>query len=224
MEANVVTLIRIALVFVTVGLFQISSFYLQAFAIFMVIFVIYLDSLDGYIARKFKVASEFGALFDIVGDRIVESIFWIYFAYTGMISFWVPMIVITRGFLSDNVRALAFRSGKTPFGKKTMMKSKFTRFLVSSRFSRGFYGITKAILFTYLGILIFLNTGIEKFKWSINSDIIGTLYLFSDILVYITLFMCIVRGLPVLWDGKEILFDKIYPRTIKIIDEKSSNI
>ena len=67
MEANIVTLIRIALVFVTVALFQISSSYLQAFAVFMVIFVIYLDSLDGYVARKFKVASEFGALFDIVG-------------------------------------------------------------------------------------------------------------------------------------------------------------
>lgn len=224
MEANIVTLIRIALVFVTVGMFQISSFYLQMFAVFMVIFVIYLDALDGYIARKFKVSSEFGALFDIAGDRIVESVFWIYFTYAGMISFWIPLIIITRGFLSDNVRALAFRSGKTPFGKNTMMKSKFTRFLVCSRFSRGFYGITKAILFTYLGFLIFLNTGIEKLKWSINPDFINILHLFSDILIYVTVFMCIVRGLPVLWDGKEILFSKVYPKSIDIIDEKSSNI
>ena len=141
-----------------------------------------------------------------------------------MVSFWIPMIVIARGFLADNVRALAFRSGKTPFGKNTMMKSKFTRFLVSSRFSRGFYGVIKAVLFTYLGFLIFLNTGVEKFKWSINPDLIYTLHLFSDILIYTTLFMCIVRGLPVLWDGKEILFSKIYPRTINIIDEKSSSI
>jgi len=190
----------------------------------MVIFVIYLDSLDGYVARKFKVASEFGALFDIVGDRIVESVFWIYFTYTGMVSFWIPIIVITRGFLADNVRAVSLRSGKTPFGKNTMMKSGFTKFLVASRFSRGFYGVTKAILFTYLGFLIFLNTGIEKSKLPLNTEFINTLYLFKDILVYITLFMCIVRGLPVLWDGKEILFSKIYPKTINMINEKSSNI
>ena len=80
------------------------------------------DLLDGYIARKFKVSSEFGALFDIAGDRIVESVFWIYFTYAGMISFWIPLIIITRGFLSDNVRALAFRSGKTPFGKNTISR------------------------------------------------------------------------------------------------------
>ncbi len=224
MEANIVTLIRIFLVFVTVGMFQVSSFYLHAFATFMVIFVIYLDALDGYVARKFKISSDFGALFDIAGDRIVESIFWIYFTYTGMVSFWVTMIVITRGFLADNVRALAFRSGQTPFGVKTMMKSKFTRFLVASRFSRGFYGVTKAILFTYLGFLIFLNTGLEKHIWSINPDLTYVLYLISNILVYMTLFMCVVRGLPVLWDGKEILFSKVYPKTIDIIDEKSSSI
>jgi len=211
MEANIITLGRIALIFVTIGLFQLHSVYVHAFAALMVAIVIYLDQLDGYVARKLNVASDFGALFDIVGDRIVESVLWIYFASMNMISFWAPMIVITRGFLADSVRAQAFKQGKTP--------------LVSSRFSRGFYGAAKAFLFTFLGIIIVINSGIHQLQWQIPSNILGMIDFFKDFLVYLTTFMCLVRGLPVLWDGKEILFEKVYPRTIHVIDaEKSSNI
>ena len=224
MEANIITLVRIMLVFVTVGLFQVQSVYSHAFGVFMVAFVIYLDQLDGYVARKLNVASDFGALFDIVGDRIVESIFWIYFASRNMISFWVPMIIITRGFLADSVRAQAFKQGQTPFGEKTMMKSKITRFLVASRFSRGLYGIAKTVLFTYLGILIFLDSGMDHFNWNIQPDIMQMLQVFQDVLVYLTVFLCVVRGLPVLWDGKKVLFEKVYPKTFHIIDAKSGDI
>lgn len=224
MEANIITLFRICLVFVTVGLLQINTLYVQGLAVIFIILVLYLDALDGYVARKLKVASDFGALFDITGDRIVENIFWIYFTYTDLLSFWVPMIVITRGFLSDTVRAVAFKGGQTPFGEKTMMKSRLTRFLVASRFSRGFYGMIKAVLFTYLGVFILLNTGISKHEWLINPHIMVFLEIIKDFLVFITVFMCIVRGLPVLWDGKEILLSKTYPRTADIINAKSRTV
>ena len=187
---------------------------MRAIATLLIVFVIYLDSLDGYVARKLKVASSFGALFDITGDRIIENVFWIYFSCIGMISFWVPMVVIARGFLTDTVRAVAFRGGKTPFGEKTMMRSRFTRFLVASRFSRGFYGGLKVTVFTFLGFLIFLNTAIAKFNWLIGTNIV-ILNLIKYVLVYLTIALCIIRGMPVLWDGKEILFKKAYPVTHK---------
>ena len=214
MEANIITLFRIVMVFVTIGLFQINSVYARAIATLLVVFVIYLDSLDGYVARKLKVASNFGALFDITGDRIIENVFWIYFSSIGMISFWVPIVVIARGFLTDTVRAVAFRDGKTPFGEKTMMRSKFTKFLVASRFSRASYGGLKVTVFTFLGFLIFLNTGITKLNWSIGSNVV-ILNLIKYILVYLTTALCVIRGIPVLWDGKEILFKKTYPVTHK---------
>ena len=172
MEANMITLFRIALVFVTVGLFEFNSIWVNAIAVSMVVFVIYLDSLDGYVARKLKITSNFGALFDITGDRIVENVFWVYFSAIGMISFWMPMIVITRGFLTDTVRAVAFREGQTPFGNKTMMKSKITKFLVASRFSRAFYGGLKLTVFTLIGVLIFLNTAYNN---NVNWGIVATM-------------------------------------------------
>ena len=79
MAANIITLGRIILVFGVVFLFQ-GGFYLRWVAVALTILVIYLDSLDGYVARKLGVASDFGALFDITGDRIVEHIYLIFSA------------------------------------------------------------------------------------------------------------------------------------------------
>lgn len=39
-----------------------------------------LDAVDGYVARRSHTTSVFGAVFDIAADRIIENVFWIYFA------------------------------------------------------------------------------------------------------------------------------------------------
>jgi len=215
MEANILTLLRIALVFVAIGLFELRYPVILALATVLVAIVLYLDALDGFIARKLKVASDFGALFDIVGDRIVEAVLWIYFAIAGMVSLWVPMIVITRGFLTDSVRTVAFQSGHTAFGEKTMMKSPLTRFMVASRFSRGLYGGMKAALFVYLGFLRFLAAAIETHGWPISNGTMDLLQLIATILAYATVALCIIRGLPVLWDGRGILFRKSYSSSLE---------
>lgn len=202
------------MVFVTVGLFQIPTLYTRLIATFLVILVIYLDSLDGYVARKLKVASDLGALFDITGDRIVENTFWIYFSFVGMVTFWVPVIVVARGFLVDSVRTIAFKKGETPFGEKTMMKSRFTKFLVASRFSRAVYGGSKLVIFTLSGFTLFLKTGVTQFNWA--TYVLGISQTVITIFIYIAVFLCIIRGLPVLWDGKDVLFERAFPHEMRI--------
>jgi len=211
MTPNIVSVFRVILVFITIGFFTLNApFAICAF--FLTIIVIYMDSLDGYLARKLNVASDFGALLDISGDRIVENTFWIFFAAHGDISFWIPIIIVTRGFLVDMVRSLAFAEGKTPFGKKTMMQSKFTRFLVSSPFSRSSFAITKVIAFCWLGGLIAINRSIESGYWQISDSLISSLQIIGQIFAYSALVFCVIRGIPVLWDGKEYVLAKRYPK------------
>ena len=213
MTANIITLIRIGLVFVAVLLFG-TGFYGQLAAFLLTILIIYMDALDGYVARKLNTASDLGALFDITGDRIVENVYWIYFASIGMVTIWIPIIVITRGFLTDSLRSIAFAEGKTAFGDKTMMRSGFTRFLVSSRFSRGLYGVSKALIFCYLGGLIALRGAEAQFSFRIASGVMSGLDLLGHIVAYIVLVMCVVRGIPVLWDGRYYLLEKRYPKAV----------
>ena len=214
MTANIITLSRVGLVFVAVLLFG-TGFYGQLAAFLLTIIIIYMDALDGYVARKLNTASDLGALLDITGDRIVENVYWIYFTAIGMISFWVPIVVIARGFLTDSMRSIAFTEGKTAFGEKTMMESGFTKFLVASRFSRGLYGVSKAVIFCYLGGLIALKGAMAEFTFSISSDVLFGLNLAGQIVVYLVLAMCVIRGIPVLWDGRRYLLEKRYPKFVR---------
>ncbi len=214
MTANIITLSRILLVFVAVILFQ-SGFFGQLAAFVLTICIIYMDALDGYIARKLKINSDLGALLDITGDRIVENVYWIYFCTVGMISFWIPLIVITRGFLTDMLRSIAFTEGRTAFGERTMMRSAVTRFLVSSRFSRGLYGAGKAVIFCYLGGLIALRGAAEHFDFLLPQELMKALGLGGQIAAYVVLAMCVVRGAPVLWDGRIYLLKQKYPKELR---------
>lgn len=214
MAPNLVTLIRIVLAFVAIVLFSLPVTF-AALALVLTLVVIYMDSLDGYLARKLGVASDFGALFDITGDRIVEHIFWIYFAVVHQVGVWVPIVIVTRSFLVDTVRSVAFAHGRTPFGEKTMMRSPVTRFLVASPFSRSSYAIAKVAAFVLIGVLIVLDKGESTRLFALSAGVNESLVLAKQLLVYVAVAMNLVRGLPVLWDSREYLFAKTYPKQLK---------
>ena len=215
MAANMITLGRIILVFLVVILFR-AGFYCRVAAVFLTILVIYLDSLDGYVARKLRAASDFGALFDITGDRIVEHVYWIFFTAVGLVSFWVPIIFVGRSFLVDTVRSVAFtKEGKTPFGEKSMMRSAFTRFLTASRFSRGVYAGGKVIVFVMLGIRLVFEEGTGLFLSWFPETFQGKFIFVTNIIVWIVVAMNLIRGIPVLWDGRYYLFERSFPRQLK---------
>ena len=160
MIANLITLFRLMLVFVVISLFG-YHIYLDILLVALIGLILLLDAVDGYVARKLNQTSALGALLDIVGDRIVECVFWVYFAVVGLIPFWIPVIVIARGFFTDGLRSAAFAQGKTAFGENSMMTSRWTRALTSSRASRSIYGIAKALAFVYLGgVIAYKNSGI----------------------------------------------------------------
>lgn len=205
MTANLITLVRLLLVFVAVALFNIN-FYANAAMFVLTILIIAMDWADGYVARKRGTASDFGALFDIAGDRIVENVLWIYFAIVRLVPFWVPIVVLTRGFVTDLLRSMAFATkGKTPFGKKTMMDSGWARAIVSSRVSRGIYAFSKVVAFCYLAAILTLKSAISEFSLPIHGTVLNIILIIGSVIVYITIGMCIIRGIPVVWDGRKYL-------------------
>ena len=77
MTPNQVTAIRVLAAFASVTLFTFGhdALVADATAILLTIAAIALDGVDGYIARKRKLATPLGAQFDILGDRVVENLF-----------------------------------------------------------------------------------------------------------------------------------------------------
>ena len=149
--------------------------------------IIILDGVDGIIARKLNITSDFGAFFDIACDRIVELIFISLFAVLKWIPFWILIVFLVRGILVDGIRGFATKEGKTAFGEKSMMKSKLGYFLTSSRFMRASYGGIKALAFAFM--------------FFVQSSHLSLLP-HEIFLIYLMTFYCIIRGVPVLIEGK----------------------
>jgi CDP-diacylglycerol--glycerol-3-phosphate 3-phosphatidyltransferase len=190
--ANIITIFRAILAIFVIGILFVQSQTVYITAFILTIIVIWMDGLDGYVARKFNESSKFGAVLDIIGDRVVENVYWISFLALGWLPVWVPLIVSIRGMVTDGLRSVAMEQGYTAFGSSTMMTSKIGKFIVASNFSRFSYAIFKAIAFA---LLIAAHMP-ETYKYQ---DIISTIAYTS---VYISVFFCVVRGIPVLIESK----------------------
>lgn len=191
--ANIVTLSRIFLVFTVIGLLYCNDCnYSYITALIVTAILMWFDGLDGYLARKFNAVSKFGALFDIMGDRIVENVFWISFAALGWLNVCVPIIVLTRGIITDSLRTLAFERGFTAFGSTTMMQGEIAKFIVASNFCRFTYAVCKALAFFFL-ILGHFPTDFTGKEQILLAGIICTI---------ISVFYCVLRGVPVIIESR----------------------
>lgn len=174
MLANVITLMRLLLTFGALCLFG-RHRELDIVLMATIAFIFTLDAVDGAVARKRNEVSAFGARFDIAADRIIENAFWIYFACRSLIPCWLPILVVSRGVLTDSLPSTA----DSP-------ESRWEIILTRSRVSRALYGLAKMTTFLYLaGVNAALPLKLE----------IGIM------LAILTVALCLLRGLPRLIQG-----------------------
>jgi CDP-diacylglycerol--glycerol-3-phosphate 3-phosphatidyltransferase len=202
--ANLVTLARILLLFVGVVFIYSRTFFGEIAALAIVVVVILMDWLDGVVARLQNRATPFGAMMDILGDRIVENTLWIVFAHLHRIPVWVPIIVMIRGFVTDSLRGIALSRGKTPFGSQTMVQGRMGQFIVSSRFSRAVYAVAKVGAFCTL-ILDLACLGAVDFHGSTWGEWEGVIHGTAMVLVYLTVVFCVLRAVPVVISGYDLV-------------------
>ena len=204
MTPNQVTAARIIAAFAAVTLFTLSQRTLaaDAVAVLLTVAAIALDGVDGYLARTRNMATPLGAQFDILGDRVVENLFFTFFAVSGLISLWVPVLFFVRGTLTDFLRSLAASTGRTGFGRNSMLESWWGRSLVASRASRAAYAVLKCVCFCYLGLLLSLaHMPAAWFDAMARHWLAGG----GQALVAATVIFCIVRAIPVIWEGRRYL-------------------
>jgi len=192
--ANVITFIRIVLLFIA-SFFILSDNGSRLAALYLIVIIFILDYFDGYVARKLNCTTDFGSLLDITADRVIEAVLWIIFAHLGYISVWIPIIVITIGYITDSIREYAFTKGLRPFGEISMLKSRLSQFVVSSVFMRFSYSLLKCVTFSLLVIVM-----IDEDKGNAS----GHLDLLSEAAKYLvitTVGVCIIRAVPVVIEG-----------------------
>jgi CDP-diacylglycerol---glycerol-3-phosphate 3-phosphatidyltransferase len=197
---NRVTLLRVAVGFAAVSLFGRGA-WANLTAVGLTVASIALDALDGQIARRKNLATPLGAQLDILGDRMIENVYFTYFAVVGMVSLWLPVLFFARGAATDFLRGLAMKAGHSGWGANAMLQTWWGRALVASRWSRGLYAAMKCLCFCYLGLELALTRGPVALVGVLAADIHVTINVGGQVLTWMTAAFCLVRGLPVLVEG-----------------------
>jgi len=69
------------------------------------------DWLDGYLARLWKIESDFGRLFDPLADKLLVAVTFIGLLGAGLLPVWFVSLVVAREFLITGIRLVAGQKG-----------------------------------------------------------------------------------------------------------------
>ena len=196
---NKVTLLRVAVGFGAVCLFGRGA-WANLTAVGLTVATIALDALDGHIARKKKMATPMGAQLDILGDRMIENVYFTYFAVVGMVSLWLPVLFFARGAATDFLRGLAMKAGHSGWGANAMLRTVGAG-ARGVALSRGLYAAMKCLCFCYLGLELALTRGPVALLGELAADAHATIRVGAHVLTWMTAAFCLLRGLPVLAEG-----------------------
>jgi len=196
--ANITTLIRVILIFFAISFLFHNGSRFCIWGIMVLLLAFLLDGVDGIMAKKFDANNKVGDLIDTLGDRITENTLLVFLVYKNLIPLFVPLIFITRSFISDFVRFLAFQKGIKTF----LINTSYLGYcLVASKSSRIIYLVLKFTVFL-LGafIIAYPDIGICTF-------ILPQVVFYSAIIITI---INLVRFTVLLWDSRMILRETFY--------------
>ena len=192
-SANIVSIVRVFVAFAAIALLfrHTQKAYLLSFVLTAIAFS--MDAVDGYLARKYGQASQLGAVLDIMGDRIIESIYWIVFAVLGWLPVLFPIVCVARAFVTDGIRSVALTKGMTPFG---MQSTPWGKYICASKFMKTSYAVAKVAAFM---LLILAYTPCKEYNMMSIEPV-------AVVLAWIAIIFCIVRAIPVVAESGK-LFD-----------------
>jgi len=125
------------------------------------------DALDGFIARKYNLVTNFGAFLDPIADKLLVTAALIVLTARGTIGAWIPVIIISREFLITGLRLLAANKGIVMsaggFGKvKTISQSIALTMLLFQNFNVGILNAVNAgLLLLYLAVALTILSGAD---------------------------------------------------------------
>lgn len=110
---NKLTVLR----FILVPFFLIAAYYEKNQTIMLVSTVIFAiasftDFLDGHLARKYNLVTDFGKFMDPLADKVLVAAALLFLVQIQRVDAWLVVIIITREYAISIIRAIAATNGK----------------------------------------------------------------------------------------------------------------
>lgn len=109
---NKLTLLRIIMIPVFVVLLYLDFPFNNLVALAVFILASITDTLDGYIARKYNLITDFGKFMDPIADKLLVTAAMLVFVDWHMMPAWVVIAVVAREFIVSALRLVAANNGR----------------------------------------------------------------------------------------------------------------
>ena len=107
------------------------------------------DFIDGYIARKYNMITDFGKFMDPLADKLLVTAALLILLENGLIAGWVVFIILAREFIVTGFRTIAASKGVV--------------------IAAGWLGKIKTVVqFIMISTLLLLNYTFELFNWPVD--------------------------------------------------------
>ncbi len=166
---NSLTIFRIILIpiFIVVMLTGIPYGDYLAAVIFVIAAVT--DSIDGYLARKWKQVTKLGIILDPLADKLLITSALIVLVELGRIPSWMVIVIIGREFAVTGLRAIKAEEGviipASKLGKwKTTVQSVAVIMVIMEKVCRAFVDLPLGMWAMYAAVIITIISGVEYFR------------------------------------------------------------
>ena len=110
---NKLTVLR----FILVPFFLAAAYYEKQQSVMIISTIIFAvasftDFLDGYLARKHNLVTDFGKFMDPLADKVLVAAALLFLIQAGRAEAWLVIIIITREYAISIIRAIAATNGK----------------------------------------------------------------------------------------------------------------
>lgn len=176
---NKLTLLRVCMIPLFMIFALIENTPCQLIAVLVFLAASLTDYLDGYIARKCNLVTDFGKFMDPIADKLLVMSAMVILVSQNRMPAWVCVVMLAREFIISGFRLVAA-------GKGTVIAA-------------GMTGKIKTVTQMIAIVMLFL--------FSNASGGSGFFYFISNLVLYVSAIMSIVSCVEYVWNNREVIAD-----------------
>ena len=170
--ANKITLFRVICIPVFIIFMYMNGLAMEWAALIVYVLGSISDFVDGYVARKYNMITDFGKFMDPLADKMLVITAMLMFVAQGRMPAWVLALVITREFAVSGLRLIAVEGGRViAAGKSGKIKTASTMICNILMLLPFFSNATLDFVCSMVILVTTLYSGMEYFI--VNRDVMN---------------------------------------------------
>ncbi|MDI6606490.1 MAG: CDP-diacylglycerol--glycerol-3-phosphate 3-phosphatidyltransferase [Candidatus Omnitrophota bacterium] len=186
--ANRLTMLRIAFTFVFMFFLFCHGLWAKVASLVIFLIAALSDFLDGMIAHRKNMVSDFGRLMDPIADKILVLAAFAAFVQLQLIDAWMFMVIVSQEILITSLRLFALNKGKV---------------LSATRSGKHKTVSQMVVIFTILGFVVLKEAMLTYFTWDPDWE-----QFFRQGIYFLMLFtvgLTLYSGISYLWENRKII-------------------